>query len=154
AGNVEFFDGSTDLGPGSPLSGSGNIVTSTFTLSSLAVGSHNIVAVYTSSNGLPNSNNQGTPLVQQITEATRTRVSSSGTPAAFGTQVTFTATVSDQDAGAGVPAGGVQFFLDDSATPINGSALSAGTDSATSTFTTNTLSLGNHSVVAVFTAKA
>ena len=46
-GSVEFYDGSTDLGPGSALSGSGTSATSTFTTSTLTAGSHSISAVYT-----------------------------------------------------------------------------------------------------------
>ena len=46
-GSVEFFDGSTDLGPGTDLSGSGDTATSTFTTSTLAMGPHEIRAVYT-----------------------------------------------------------------------------------------------------------
>ena len=47
-GSVEFYDGTTDLGPGSILSGSGNSATSTFTTSTLAAGVHSsISAVYT-----------------------------------------------------------------------------------------------------------
>ena len=46
-GNVEFYDGSTDLGPGSALTGSGNSATSTFTTSTLTAGSQSISAVYT-----------------------------------------------------------------------------------------------------------
>ena len=47
-GSVEFYDATTDLGPGSILSGSGNIATSTFTTSTLAAGVHSsISAVYT-----------------------------------------------------------------------------------------------------------
>jgi hypothetical protein len=48
-GSVEFFDGSTDLGPGSPLSGSGSSATSTFSTSTLAAGNHTITALYTHS---------------------------------------------------------------------------------------------------------
>ena len=46
-GSVEFYDGSTDLGHGSALSGSGTSATSTLTTSTLTVGSHSINAVYT-----------------------------------------------------------------------------------------------------------
>ena len=47
-GSVEFYDGSTDLGPGSALSGSGNSATSTFTTSTLTAGTHSsITAIYT-----------------------------------------------------------------------------------------------------------
>ena len=47
-GSVEFYDGTTDLGPGSILSGSGNSATSTFPTSTLAAGVHSSIrAVYT-----------------------------------------------------------------------------------------------------------
>ncbi len=47
-GSVEFYDGTTDLGPGSILSGSGNSATSTFATSTLAAGVHSsISAIYT-----------------------------------------------------------------------------------------------------------
>ena len=47
-GSVEFFDGTTDLGHGSALAGSGESATSTFTTSTLAAGTHgSITAVYT-----------------------------------------------------------------------------------------------------------
>ena len=47
-GSVEFYDGTTDLGPGSILTGSGNSATSTFSTATLAAGVHSsITAVYT-----------------------------------------------------------------------------------------------------------
>ena len=46
-GSVEFFDGSTDLGPGTPLIGGGDSATSTFSTASLTPGAHAIRAVYT-----------------------------------------------------------------------------------------------------------
>ena len=46
-GSVEFYEGSTDLGPGSALSGSGNSATSTLTTSTLIPGSQSISAIYT-----------------------------------------------------------------------------------------------------------
>jgi hypothetical protein len=46
-GSVEFYDGPTDLGPGSALSGSGNAATSTFSTATLTAGDHAIRAVYT-----------------------------------------------------------------------------------------------------------
>jgi hypothetical protein len=46
-GRVEFYEGTTDLGPGTALQGSGNSATSTFTISNLAVGAYpSIIAVY------------------------------------------------------------------------------------------------------------
>jgi hypothetical protein len=48
SGSVEFFDGSTDLGPGTLLSAGGNSAAWTWTTSSLAAGSHAIQAVFSS----------------------------------------------------------------------------------------------------------
>jgi CSLREA domain-containing protein len=46
-GTIEFFDGTMDLGHGSPLSGSGSTATSTFSTETLTAGSHIIQAVFT-----------------------------------------------------------------------------------------------------------
>jgi streptogramin lyase len=46
-GSVEFYDGSTELGPGTPGSSSGNQATWTLTTSALSLGSHSITAVFT-----------------------------------------------------------------------------------------------------------
>src|SRR5206468_418699 len=75
-GSVEFFDGSTDLGPGRTLSGSGN--TFTFSTTALTAGPHDdIRAVYTpngtfqpSSDTLMLTVNQATPTVH-VTDASR-----------------------------------------------------------------------------------
>ena len=55
AGSVEFYDGSTDIGAGSILSGSGPTATSTFTISTLGAGSHSIMAVFTGTGVFENS---------------------------------------------------------------------------------------------------
>jgi len=76
--------------------------------------------------------------------ATSTTVSSSANPSVFGQSVTFTATVST--AGAGTPTGTVQFF--DGANPVGGSvALNASGQAQT---TTAGLSIGNHTISAVY----
>ena len=70
-GTVEFYEGSTDLGPGSALSGSGNSATSTLTTSTLTVGSHSISAVYTSTGDFVGSSGSLTQTVN-IPPATAT----------------------------------------------------------------------------------
>ena len=69
-GTVEFFDGTTDLGPGTPLSGSGSTATSTFSTANLTAGSHTIQAVYTPSGSFQGGSgflnlavNQATPTI-------------------------------------------------------------------------------------------
>jgi Glycoside hydrolase family 44/Bacterial Ig-like domain (group 3) len=62
-GSVTFYDGSTDLGPGSTLSGSGNSATSTLTTSALTAGSHSIRAVYTPTGNFASSSGSLTQTV-------------------------------------------------------------------------------------------
>ncbi len=50
-GSVEFFDGTTDLGAGTPLSGSGTSAKSTFTAAGLPAGADSISALYTATGG-------------------------------------------------------------------------------------------------------
>ena len=68
-GSVEFYDGSTDLGPGSALSGSGTSATSTLTTSTLTAGSHSISAVYTPTGDFAGSSGS---LTQTVAPATAT----------------------------------------------------------------------------------
>ena len=69
-GSVEFYDGSTDLGPGSALSGSGNSATSTLTTSTLTAGSHSISAVYTPTGDFAGSSGSLTQTVNPPATAT------------------------------------------------------------------------------------
>jgi hypothetical protein len=71
-------------------------------------------------------------------------VVSSANPALPGTNVTFTMTISAVAPGAGTPTGTVDFRID-------GSVIGSGTLSGgVATFTTNTLALGSHTVVAEY----
>jgi len=71
-------------------------------------------------------------------------VTSSANPAVPGTNVTFSMTVNAVAPGAGTPTGTVNFRID-------GSVLGSGTLSGgVATFTTNTLALGSHTVVAEY----
>ena len=138
-GSVEFYDGSTDLGTGSILSGSGQSATSTFTISTLGAGSHSITAVYTGTGVFDNSTGALSQTVNQA--GTTASVVSSVNPSEFGQSVTFTADVDAVAPGAGVPTGQVTFYdgttAIDTATLVNGSA----------TFTTSTLAVGSHSII-------
>jgi hypothetical protein len=71
-------------------------------------------------------------------------VASSANPALPGTSVTFTMTVSAVAPGAGTPTGTVNFRIDGN---VIGSGTLAG---GVATFTTNTLALGSHTVVAEY----
>ena len=71
-GTVEFYDGATPLGPGSALAVTADSATSTFTISTLSAGVHEINAVYTatgSTSGNPSGNLSQTvnPLAVDLT---------------------------------------------------------------------------------------
>jgi hypothetical protein len=138
-GTVTFMDGATTLGTGT-LSGG----TASFTTSSLAAGSHSITAVY---GGNPSFNASTSSALGQTVnmDATTTTLTSSANPAALGSSVTFTATVSANAPGSGTPTGTVTFF--DGGTPMGTSAVNASGQAA---FSTSSLRIGNHSITATY----
>lgn len=134
-GTVTFKDGAATLGTGT-LNSSG---AATFSTSSLTTGAHTISAVYagdTNFNGSTSAN-----FTQTIIGTTTTTVASNANPSVVNQSVTFTATIS----GTG-PArtGTVQFF--DGGTPLGTSPVS----SNAATFSTSALSIGGHSITAVY----
>jgi hypothetical protein len=73
-----------------------------------------------------------------------TTLASSANPSTFGQSVTFTATVAPASPGAGTPTGTVTFY--DGSNAIGTGALTGGVAS----FTISTLSVGTHSIKAVY----
>ncbi|BDU71961.1 Ig-like domain repeat protein [Mesoterricola silvestris] len=137
-GTMTFADGATVLGTGA-LSGAGaGTLAATFTTSSLAVGSHTLIATYSGDANYQASHNPA-GLIQTVTPApSATAVTSSMTPSVFGQGVTFTATVT--------PAGtGTVTFLDGTS-PLGGATLAGGAG----TFTTAALGVGTHAITAVY----
>ncbi|MDT5368473.1 MAG: hypothetical protein QOC62_2904, partial [Mycobacterium sp.] len=139
-GTVQFKDGSTNIGTPAAVS-NGTASTS----STLAVGSHQLTAVFIPTNAMlySPSTSPAVPFVISGATATSTTLNTSSavTPAVVGTAVTLTATVNPAAAG-----GTVQFR--DGATNIgNAVAVSNGTASQTTT----TLTAGSHQLTAVFT---
>ena len=88
-GSVQFLDGAVNLGS-SPLVGG----TANFSTTSLAIGSHDITAVFVS--GDVNFTNATSAIVTQVVDpaVTTTSLTSDINPSLYGVQVTFTATVS------------------------------------------------------------
>ena len=104
-GNVTFSDGGTTIaGCGAvALGGSGNIRTALCATSSLASGTHSIVARYNGDTG--NGASSSSALSQVISSATSTTsLASSLNPATVGTSISFTATVTGS-----APTGSVNF---------------------------------------------
>ena len=102
AGTVTFTDAGTGIGAPVPVTADGTAVLST---SSLAVGSHPIVATYS---GATNFEGSSADLTQVVDAATSSTVLASDVnPSGFGQPVTFTATVTA--GGTPVTAGTVTF---------------------------------------------
>ncbi|MFD5114381.1 beta strand repeat-containing protein, partial [Streptomyces sp. NPDC058391] len=137
-GTVSFFDGATLLGT-SPLTGG----VATLTTSALSVGSHSLTAVYS---GSPSFTGSTSPVDTQTvtTASTSTVLTSAPDPSVFGQTKILTATVTAVAPGAGTPTGTVSFF--DGATLLGTSPLVGGV----ATFSTSTLSVGVHSLTAVY----
>jgi hypothetical protein len=143
-GTVTFNDGTAALGTGT-LSTVGGLQVATFTTSTLTVGTHSITAVY--GGDANNAGSTSAVLTQTITAvATSTTLSSSLNPASQGVAVTFTATVTTT--GAIAPTGTVTF--NDGTTALGTGTLSTVGGFQVATFTTSTLTVGTHSITAVY----
>ena len=92
-GSVSFKEGTTVLGPGT-LNASG---VATLTLSTLALGSHTIIAVYLGN--VADLTSTSSEIVEIVQENTSVTLTASSNPAPFGTFVTFTATVAPGSSG-------------------------------------------------------
>lgn len=138
-GVVVFSEGTTTLGSAS-LTGN----TATFAVSTLTVGTHNIIATYVGDSNFKASNS--TTLTQIVnTDSTTTTVTSSLNPANFGNAVTFTATIAPVSPGGGTPTGTVQFM--DGTTVLQTVTLVNGVASTTPN---SALTIGTHTITAVY----
>jgi hypothetical protein len=137
-GTVSFMDGNTPIGTQTLSNGTASV-----NISNLSATTHSITAVYS---GDQNYNNSNSSLLTQTVNAssTTTALATTSSPVLPGAQVTLTATVAAVSPGSGTPTGTVNFHTGDlqigSGTLINGVA----------TFTTTTLSGGDHSITATY----
>ncbi len=139
-GMVTFMDGVTTLGTGT-LDGSGQTTLST---SALSVGSHSITVVYGGDTNFTTSTSSA--LTQTVNQAaTTSSVSASVNPSVFGQSVTFTATVTANAPGSGIPTGTVTFK--DGSTTLGTGTLDG---SGETTLSTSALSVGSHSITVVY----
>ena len=138
-GSVEFFDGSTLLGT---TILSGNLAT--FSTTSLTAGSHQLSAQYFNDpNFSPSTSSAATVAVSMAN--TTTGLGSSVSSAVYSQPVIFTASVGVVSPGAGIPTGTVTFF--DGNTTLGTGTLDS---SGQATFSTSALTIGGHSVTAVY----
>jgi autotransporter-associated beta strand protein len=138
-GTVTFTDGATILGTVSLSGGQAS-----FTTSTLSPGTHSVNASY-SGDSIYNPSSSSSPAIQTVISfpTTATALASSINIPSLGQSITFTATVSVLS-GSGTPTGTVTFF--DGTAPLGSSPLSGGT----ATFSTSMLTLGRHSMTAVY----
>ena len=139
-GTVVFFDGGGQIASATL---SGGIAQFTAASGSLAAGTHSITARYSGDQNFLSSTS-GAFGETVNAAATSTLLATSSNPSVTGHSVTFTATVSSSVAG--TQSGTVSFYFDGSPTPAGSAALSAGA----AQFSTSSLSVGNHTVVATF----
>lgn len=142
-GTVQFTDGATPIGGPVTVGSDG---TATLTTSALTVGSHTLTAAYGGTDTLGQSAGSVTQVVDKA--ATKTVLTSDGTPSSIGDPVRFTATVTS--AGVSVTTGTVQFT--DGGSPL-GPPVAVGPDGA-ATLTTSALEAGTHQIAAAYSGDA
>ncbi|MBV9147105.1 MAG: Ig-like domain repeat protein, partial [Acidobacteria bacterium] len=138
-GSVNFLDGGASIGS-AVLSGNGQAQVA---VSTLAVGSHTVVASYSGDTNFQTS--VSAPLVEVInpaTIATATTLASSANPAILNSPITFTATVTSSS---DRPTGSVIF--QDGGSPIGSATVHL---SGHARLTIDSLSVGSHSITAVY----
>jgi hypothetical protein len=136
SGTVTFEQGSTVLGSATLSGGSAS-----FSISTLAVGSDAITAVYSGdSTFAPGSSPPTTQVVSRDATAASLVSSSAGDRSDFGQSVTFSVTESAVSPGSGTPSGSVTFK--DGSTTLGSASLNNGGAS----FTTSALAAGSHAI--------
>lgn len=138
AGAVTFLDSGLSLGSAPVVNG-----TATLPVVSLAVGTHSIVATYGGSPAY--STSSSTALAQQVRLATtKTILGASANPSVGASPITLTATLTTSG---GIPTGLVSFF---DGTKLLGTALLSAQAMATLTLGPTALTVGTHSLTAVY----
>ena len=146
SGAVRFLDGSSVLGTAA-LNSAG---VATLSTSSLTAGTHSITASY---GATPNADSSTSGVLSQVVEATQAAttmtLTSSANPEASGQNVTFTANVVKTVQPSNEPTGIVTFLDGDV-------VLGKGTlnDTGSATFSTSSLSAGNHNLFASYAGDA
>jgi hypothetical protein len=140
-GAVTFRDGAATLGTAA-LNNSG---IASLTINSLTQGSHVVTAIYGGDGNFAGSSS--TPIAEVINAASSSvTLSSSASPAIFGTTITLSATVTDTATGSiGTPTGSVTFK--DGANVLGKGSLNS---SGVATLDVSSLGQGSHSVTAIY----
>jgi beta-glucosidase len=144
AGTVQFKLDGSPVGAPVPINGAGQ---ATWTTSSISLGTHSVVAVYSGTTGYSGSTSPTLSHTVVSKLGTSTAVVANINPSIFGQTVNLTATVTPQNLSTAItPAGNVQFIVDGvnvgSPVPLNASAQA--------TLGVSTMSTGGHAVRAKF----
>jgi len=136
------------------LSTSGTTMTgtATFTISTLGIGKHSIVAAYNNSNDASHFPSTSAAITQTVLESVSAKVVSTVNPSTVGQSVTFNATVSISGGGGVVPDGSVTFM--DGNTPLSVQTLTASGLNGVASYTTSTLANGPHSITVIYSGDA
>ena len=145
-GTVTFKEGASVLGTATLASGQ-----ATYTNASFPVATHTITASYSGDTNFNGPATRSFTQTVQKSSSSTALTSSSANPIAFGSAVTFTATVSYVSPGNGTPTGTVTFS--DGSNSLGTASLS-GTTPDTATFTTTQLATGTHTIKAVYSSDA
>lgn len=139
-GNVKFSDCTAV-----PLSTTNGVTTATCSLSTLSAGDHTIAASY---NGSANFNTSSKDFVHHVDQAaTQTTLAASASPAVWGEEVTFTATAMPVTPGGGTVTGTMTFY-----DVTKSTAVCTMEFDGTAVCKTTALSVGTHTVKAMYTA--
>jgi hypothetical protein len=146
-GSVQFTIDGTNSGSPVNVSSSGGRITATYSLASLAVGTHTVTASYSGDGNFTTST--ATALTQTVaTASTNTVVTSTANPSVTGQSVTLTATIGVTAPGAGTPTGTVQFVVD--GTPNNPVSVNTTAGVTTASLSIASLGVGTHAVMASY----
>ncbi len=136
SGAVTFGDGTTAIGT-APLDNAGK---ATFTVSSLNVGTHSLVATYGGDGNFSGSSSSPTSQVVNKS-ASVTTLTATPNPSFFGQSITLTAMVASSGSGSAIPTGSVIFV--DGTNTIGTAALDK---SGKATLAVSSLSVGSHNI--------
>jgi hypothetical protein len=145
SGAVQFVIDGSNAGNATTVSGTGSVASASFSIASLAPGTHTVMASYSGDSSFTSSTTG--VLTQTVGKAgTSIAVTASGNPSAFGQGIAFTATVNVTAPGSGMPTGSIQFVMDGG---NFGSPVSLMGGIATSN-STSSLSAGGHTIQAIY----
>jgi hypothetical protein len=133
-------------------SGSTMTGTATFSISTLGIGKHSIVAAYSNTNDAAHFPSTSAAFTQTVLESVSAKVVSTVNPSTIGQSVTLNATVSISGGGGVVPDGSVTFM--DANTPLSVQTLTASGLNGVASYATSALANGPHSITVIYSGDA